>query len=138
MALQFYCYHRLYQTASSMLFGDVVKEDGVYALAANAQHLGTECRLKKVIPMAGRTELFREMGDFRRAGKIEGLSIDPTNDRPRGAQQPQKPNTARHAHRPFHRRRLHRRSSRTLRLRKNKVTLQGSEPLPLHAVCNQS
>ncbi len=80
MALQFYCYHRLYQTASSMLFSDVVKEDGVYALAANAQRLGTECRLKKVIPMAGRTELFREMGDFRRAGKIEGLSIDPTND----------------------------------------------------------
>lgn len=80
MALQFYCYHRLYQTASSMLFGDVLKEDGVYALAANAQHLGTECRLKKVIPMAGRTELFREMGDFRRAGKIEGLSIDPAND----------------------------------------------------------
>lgn len=30
--------------------------------------------------MAGRLELFREMGDFRRAGEIEGLSIDPTND----------------------------------------------------------
>ena len=30
--------------------------------------------------MAGRIELFREMGDFRRAGEIEGLSIDPTND----------------------------------------------------------
>ncbi len=30
--------------------------------------------------MAGRCELFREMNDFRRAGEIEGLSIDPTND----------------------------------------------------------
>ena len=30
--------------------------------------------------MAGRLDLFREMGDFRRAGEIEGLSIDPTND----------------------------------------------------------
>lgn len=29
---------------------------------------------------AGRVELFREMNDFRRAGEIEGLSIDPTND----------------------------------------------------------
>lgn len=29
---------------------------------------------------AGRVELFREMTDFRRAGEIEGLSIDPTND----------------------------------------------------------
>lgn len=29
---------------------------------------------------AGRLELFREMSDFRRAGEIEGLSIDPTND----------------------------------------------------------
>lgn len=30
--------------------------------------------------MAGKLELFREMTDFRRAGEIEGLSIDPTND----------------------------------------------------------
>lgn len=30
--------------------------------------------------MAGKLELFREMGDFKRAGEIEGLSIDPTND----------------------------------------------------------
>lgn len=30
--------------------------------------------------MAGRVKLFREMTDFRRAGEIEGLSIDPTND----------------------------------------------------------
>ena len=30
--------------------------------------------------MAGRCELFREMSDFRRAGEIEGLAIDPTND----------------------------------------------------------
>lgn len=30
--------------------------------------------------MAGRISLFREMGDFRRAGEIEGLSVDPTND----------------------------------------------------------
>jgi hypothetical protein len=30
--------------------------------------------------MAGRVKLFREMKDFRRAGEIEGLSIDPTND----------------------------------------------------------
>lgn len=29
---------------------------------------------------AGRVSLFREMSDFRRAGEIEGLSIDPTND----------------------------------------------------------
>lgn len=29
---------------------------------------------------AGRLKLFREMGDFRRAGEIEGLSIDPVND----------------------------------------------------------
>ncbi len=29
---------------------------------------------------AGRLTLFREMVDFRRAGEIEGLSIDPTND----------------------------------------------------------
>ena len=29
---------------------------------------------------AGRLELLREMDDFRRAGEIEGLSIDPTND----------------------------------------------------------
>lgn len=29
---------------------------------------------------AGRLTLFREMSDFRRAGEIEGLSIDPTND----------------------------------------------------------
>ncbi len=29
---------------------------------------------------AGRLELFREMTDFKRAGEIEGLSIDPTND----------------------------------------------------------
>lgn len=29
---------------------------------------------------AGRVELFREMSDFRRAGEIEGVSIDPTND----------------------------------------------------------
>ena len=29
---------------------------------------------------AGRVELFREMSDFRRAGEIEGLSIDPVND----------------------------------------------------------
>jgi hypothetical protein len=28
----------------------------------------------------GKLELFREMVDFRRAGEIEGLSIDPTND----------------------------------------------------------
>lgn len=30
--------------------------------------------------MAGRLTLFREMYDFKRAGEIEGLSIDPTND----------------------------------------------------------
>jgi outer membrane protein assembly factor BamB len=30
--------------------------------------------------VAGRITLFREMSDFRRAGEIEGLSIDPTND----------------------------------------------------------
>jgi hypothetical protein len=30
--------------------------------------------------IAGRLTLFREMSDFRRAGEIEGLSIDPTND----------------------------------------------------------
>ena len=30
--------------------------------------------------MAGKLRLFREMKDFRRAGEIEGLSIDPTND----------------------------------------------------------
>lgn len=30
--------------------------------------------------MAGRVSLFREMSDFRRAGEIEGLSVDPTND----------------------------------------------------------
>lgn len=30
--------------------------------------------------MAGRLRLFREMKDFRRAGEIEGISIDPTND----------------------------------------------------------
>lgn len=30
--------------------------------------------------MAGRVELFKEMKEFRRAGEIEGLSIDPTND----------------------------------------------------------
>ncbi len=30
--------------------------------------------------MAGRLTLFREMLDFRRAGEIEGLCIDPTND----------------------------------------------------------
>lgn len=30
--------------------------------------------------MAGKLELFREMTDFRRAGEIEGLSIDPVND----------------------------------------------------------
>ncbi len=30
--------------------------------------------------MAGKIELFREMNDFRRAGEIEGLAIDPTND----------------------------------------------------------
>jgi hypothetical protein len=29
---------------------------------------------------AGRLELLREMDDFRRAGEIEGLSIDPAND----------------------------------------------------------
>lgn len=29
---------------------------------------------------AGRLNLFREMVDFRRAGEIEGLSVDPTND----------------------------------------------------------
>ena len=29
---------------------------------------------------AGRLELLREMSDFRRAGEIEGLSIDPVND----------------------------------------------------------
>ena len=29
---------------------------------------------------AGRVELFREMSDFRRAGEIEGLSIDQVND----------------------------------------------------------
>ncbi len=29
---------------------------------------------------AGKLELFREMSDFRRAGEIEGLAIDPTND----------------------------------------------------------
>lgn len=29
---------------------------------------------------AGKVELFREMSDFRRAGEIEGLSIDPVND----------------------------------------------------------
>ena len=29
---------------------------------------------------AGRLELLREMSDFRRAGEIEGLSIDPEND----------------------------------------------------------
>ena len=28
----------------------------------------------------GRVELFREMSDFKRAGEIEGLSIDPVND----------------------------------------------------------
>lgn len=28
----------------------------------------------------GRLELLREMNDFRRAGEIEGLSIDPVND----------------------------------------------------------
>jgi len=30
--------------------------------------------------IAGRLRLFREMNDFRRAGEIEGLSIDPAND----------------------------------------------------------
>ena len=30
--------------------------------------------------MGGRVELLREMTDFRRAGEIEGLSIDPVND----------------------------------------------------------
>lgn len=30
--------------------------------------------------MAGKLSLFREMTDFRRAGEIEGLSIDPVND----------------------------------------------------------
>lgn len=30
--------------------------------------------------IAGKLELFREMTDFRRAGEIEGLSIDPVND----------------------------------------------------------
>ena len=30
--------------------------------------------------MPGKLELFREMVDFKRAGEIEGLSIDPTND----------------------------------------------------------
>lgn len=30
--------------------------------------------------IAGKLELFREMTDFRRAGEIEGLSIDPEND----------------------------------------------------------
>lgn len=30
--------------------------------------------------MAGKLELFREMTDFKRAGEIEGLSIDPVND----------------------------------------------------------
>lgn len=30
--------------------------------------------------MGGRVSLFREMNDFRRAGEIEGLAIDPTND----------------------------------------------------------
>ena len=30
--------------------------------------------------MGGRLELFREMKDFRRAGEIEGLCIDPTTD----------------------------------------------------------
>ncbi len=30
--------------------------------------------------MAGRLTLFREMTDFRRAGEIEGLAIDPTNN----------------------------------------------------------
>jgi hypothetical protein len=29
---------------------------------------------------AGRLELLREMSDFKRAGEIEGLSIDPVND----------------------------------------------------------
>ena len=29
---------------------------------------------------AGKVELFREMNDFKRAGEIEGLAIDPTND----------------------------------------------------------
>ena len=29
---------------------------------------------------AGRLELFREMSDFRRAGEIEGLCIDPVTD----------------------------------------------------------
>ena len=29
---------------------------------------------------AGKVELFREMTDFKRAGEIEGISIDPTND----------------------------------------------------------
>jgi hypothetical protein len=29
---------------------------------------------------AGRLELLREMNDFKRAGEIEGLSIDPVND----------------------------------------------------------
>ena len=28
----------------------------------------------------GRVELLREMSDFKRAGEIEGLSIDPVND----------------------------------------------------------
>lgn len=30
--------------------------------------------------MGGKIELFREMTDFRRAGEIEGLAIDPVND----------------------------------------------------------
>ncbi len=30
--------------------------------------------------MAGRVELFREMTDFRRAGEIEGLTVDPVTD----------------------------------------------------------
>lgn len=30
--------------------------------------------------IAGKLELFREMTDFKRAGEIEGLSIDPVND----------------------------------------------------------
>lgn len=68
-------------TYTGLVDGEEVVKDTPFSVKLDAQGRPVK-RHGKVAggAKAGRLELLREMNDFKRAGEIEGLSIDPVSD----------------------------------------------------------
>lgn len=68
-------------TYTGLVEGEEVVKDTPFSVKLDAD--GMPVKRRGLVPggaVAGRLKLFREMSDFRRAGEIEGLSIDPENN----------------------------------------------------------